>query len=214
MNIVNTKDGSFTLFAEDVQQHYHSVNGALSESMHVFINLGLNNFNNQTINILELGYGTGLNAILSYKQNLVLNNMIFYHAIDVNPISKDVFNKLQYNYLTGISNLSPFVDNWNIVVKISKNFQLYKQTENLLFFTPKLKYDLIFFDAFSPDVQPEMWTCDVFSKLYESLNHGGILTTYSSKGLVKNNLKAVGFVVKRMQGPKGKRHVIFAKKNN
>ncbi|HNQ68090.1 MAG TPA: tRNA (5-methylaminomethyl-2-thiouridine)(34)-methyltransferase MnmD [Bacteroidales bacterium] len=213
-NLVNTADNSKTLFSQRFKQHYHSINGAVTESMHIYIGLGLQSFTNKKINILEIGYGTGLNALLSYKENLELNNLIFYHGIDIIPVEFAILQELGYGKIIEDCNieLSEFCTNWGVNIKLSDNFILKKQKSDLLDFFTDTVYDLIYFDAFSPEVQPEMWTEKVMEKIASLLNQGGILVTYCSKGIVKQNLRKVGFDVKRYKGPPGKHHVIRATK--
>lgn len=214
--IVITEDSSATLYSEIFNEHYHSIGGAINESMHIFINLGLHNFSNKEINILEVGYGTGLNAILTYKENQLLNNKIYYHGIDLYPISLDTFHKLAYFNLiknidiNTINNL--FCNNWNKTIMDSSSFSILKENINLLNFSTEIKYDLIYFDAFSPESQPELWTEDIFNHMFKILKPNGILVSYCSKGTFKRNLRNSGFIVNRHKGPGKKRHVIKALK--
>lgn len=212
--LVLTADNSATLFSEYFGEHYHSINGAFTETMHIFIGLGLNKFKNTKINILEVGYGTGLNAICSLKFNKELGNDIFYHGIDVFPIEKALFDKLNYSDFTNEpkENLEAFYSGWDSIIHIKDNFVLYKQLIDIKNFVSEKKYDIVYFDAFSPETQPEMWTEDIFIKLSTFLSTGAILVTYCSKGIVKQNLRNAGFVVKRFSGPPGKRHVLCASK--
>lgn len=211
---VKTADNSYTLFSQKYNQNYHSINGAVTESSHIFIKLGLRSFENRKIRILEIGYGTGLNAILSYCENVILKNEIFYQAIDIFPIELNTLQELGYVEICKDCNVSlpDFAENWDSEIQIGENFILKKQKCDLLDFFSETTYDLIYFDAFSPDVQPEMWTESIFKKLAYILNPGGILVTYCSKGIVKQNMRAAGFVVKRYKGPPGKHHVIRATK--
>ncbi len=215
LKIVPTKDLSNTLYSEQFKEHYHSINGAVSESMHIFINLGLKKFENRTLNILEIGYGTGLNAILSYLENKQLRNTIYYEAIDVVCPNKEIFENMGYADRLGVSfaELSHFYENWNLKVCIDNNFSLLKNKIDFKDFTPSGTYDLIYFDAFSPEVQPEMWEYENLKKIILKLDKGGVFVTYCSKGIVKRTLRSCGLEVKRVAGPLGKRHVIYAIKN-
>ncbi|MDD3739938.1 MAG: tRNA (5-methylaminomethyl-2-thiouridine)(34)-methyltransferase MnmD [Bacteroidales bacterium] len=211
---IKTADESNTLFSHKYKQHYHSINGAVTESLHIYIGLGLQGFVNKKINILEIGYGTGLNAILSYKENLKLNNSIYYHGIDLVQIDHATLQELGYYELIKECNInqSDFSMNWNTDVRLSDNFILKKENSDLHKFSSERLYDLIYFDAFSPEVQPEMWNDYVFRKMASFLNQGGILVTYCSKGIVKQNMRNSGFNVRRYKGPPGKHHVIRATK--
>jgi len=212
--IVETADNSFTLFSDKYNQHFHSVNGALAESLHIFVNLGLKSIPDNEISILEIGYGTGLNAIVTFCENVELKKRIFYHGIDVHPIDCETIYKMGFNRYTaacGIQ-LSEFCDGWGGGKCISENFTLLKQEVDLQLLSTQRKFQLIYFDAFSPEAQPEMWTSAVFKKLSTMMTVGGILVTYCSKGIVKQNLREAGFDVKRFPGPVGKRHILRATK--
>lgn len=215
--IILTDDGSCTFRNEYFGETYHSINGAVSESIHIFINLGLKCFCNTDVKILEIGYGTGLNAVLSYLENQQQNNRIFYHGIEKFPVNPDNFNAFisktpQIAAKLDDKLLQSFCFKWNEPVMVSSDFTLLKQNIDFNEFQPQQKYDIIYFDAFSPDTQPEMWSETNLKKIINSLAPDGIFVTYCSKGIVKQTLRNLGLVVKRMPGPKGKRHVIQAKK--
>ena len=216
--IIHTGDGSCTLRNEYFGETYHNINGAVAETIHIFINLGLRSFNNHDISILEIGYGTGLNAMLTFIENQPLENTIFYHGIEKYPVEKETF----LQFVTHTPDISAkldtdttlkFCDNWNSELEISPTFHLLKQNIDFENFIPDKKYDLIYFDAFSPDTQPEMWSLENLGKIINNLNPDGIFVTYCCKGILKQNLRDLGMIVKRMPGPKGKRHVIRATKN-
>ncbi len=216
--IISTDDGSCTLRNEHFGETYHSINGAVAESMHIFINLGLRSFCNHNISILEIGYGTGLNAMLSFIENQSLGNTIFYHGIEKFPIDKETFLPFISHTPYIFSKLDDdtaikFCEDWNYEIEISPTFHLLKQNIDFESFSPARKYDIIYFDAFSPDTQPEMWTLENLQKIINNLVDDGIFVTYCCKGILKQNLRSLGMNVKRMQGPKGKRHVIRATKN-
>lgn len=214
MRIIETSDNSKTLYSKKYSEHYHSINGAVTESKHIFIDLGLKSFSRCRINILEIGYGTGLNAILSFQENKKLENEIFYHGIDNYIIDNESFLSLDYKEILGENKLfcSRFYQNWNVNEIIDNNFTLHKQNIDFNKFNPELNYDLIYFDAFSPESQPEMWAIENLSKIIYNLNDGGILVSYCSKGVFKNILRECGMQVKRFKGPLGKRHVVKATK--
>ncbi|MCF0207172.1 MAG: tRNA (5-methylaminomethyl-2-thiouridine)(34)-methyltransferase MnmD [Bacteroidales bacterium] len=215
--IIETADGSFTLKNDIFGETYHSINGAISESKHIFINLGLKNFQNSEISILEVGYGTGLNAIMTFIENQQLGNKISYHSLELYPISSKSFLKYANASAEIMQNTSPqhlekFCEYWNQDVQIDKNFSLYKQQVDFCEFVPSTTYDLVYFDAFSPETQPEMWSRGNLQKIVSSLKPNGYFVTYCCKGIVKQSLRDLGMVVKRFPGPKGKRHVIQASK--
>lgn len=215
---IDTGDGSCTLRNEYFGETYHSINGAVAESMHIFINLGLRSFCNRNLSILEIGYGTGLNAMLSFIENQSLGNTIFYHGIEKFPICKETFlpfvaHTPDISAKLNTDTALKFCGDWNSEVKVSPSFNLLKQNTDFEDFIPDRKYDLIYFDAFSPDTQPEMWTLNNLQKIINSLVPDGIFVTYCCKGILKQNLRDLGMIVKRMPGPKGKRHVIRATKS-
>lgn len=216
--IIKTDDGSCTLKNEYFGETYHSINGAVAESIHIFINLGLKNFCNTEINILEIGYGTGLNAILTFLENQSLKNKIFYHGIEKFPVkSGDFFSYIeatpQVSTKIDRQTLQNFCETWNTPIYISQDFTLLKQQIDFKDFIPEKKYDIIYFDAFSPETQPEMWEHENMSKIINNISENGYFVTYCCKGIVKQTLRDLGLIVKRMPGPKGKRHVIQARKS-
>lgn len=164
VNIIYTSDGSKTLYSEKHKEHYASINGAFTEAIHIFINLGLKKFENQNLNILEIGYGSGLNAILTWYENQKLNNKIYYHGIDIEPI--DLKTAKALNHFTLLENNikfnSNFYEKWGEKVIISKKFQLFKEKVELEKVNLSKNYNLIYFDAFSPKSQPELWTTEIF----------------------------------------------------
>ena len=220
LKIYSTLDHSNTLFNEELNETYHSRNGALEESNYVFIQKGLHHvlqIGKSNLNILEIGFGTGLNAILTLQntQNIAQLN-IQYDALETTPLPLDLLTLLGYNTFLSADDYVLFENmhdsKWNIPNSISKNFLLNKIHERLHDFVPTHQYDLIYFDAFAPDKQPDIWTIDLFAKLYLAMNKNGVLVTYSSKGEVKRNLRLVGFEVERLQGPPKKRHMLRATK--
>jgi tRNA U34 5-methylaminomethyl-2-thiouridine-forming methyltransferase MnmC len=210
-----TSDGSKTIFSETFQESYHSINGAVTESMHVFLNAGFAECDKNPISIFEVGFGTGLNAYLTYleadKQKIQVN----YHSIELFPLDDSMIRILDYPaFLKADENIFSALHgaSWNEAVAISSTFKLMKIKEDLLEVNLTNQYDLIYFDAFSPSQQPALWEESVFLKLYQHLNTGGILTTYCAKGDVRRTLKGIGFVTERLPGPPGKHEMLRAKK--
>ena len=209
---VVTADGTVTLHVAHLNENYHSLNGAMQESMHVFIRNGLNFFPSmQPLSVFEVGFGTGLNCLLT---KILSTAPIVYHAIDLNPLPDSIIEKLNYAENPSDKNQFELIHaiSWNEEKELSHNFRLKKIKADLQTFQTDTKYDLIYFDAFGPAAQPEMWTKDIFAKMYSMLNTGGILVTYSAKGEMKRNLKEVGFEVEPLPGPPGKREMTRAKK--
>ena len=217
LKIVSTSDSSKTLYTSQFDEHYHSTHGALNESLHVFIKSGLQHCNLNSIKIFEVGLGTGLNVILTYLETLKKEIEIDYEAIELYPVRQNIIKNLKFdefvpkehqNIISKIHESS-----WDQEITISDKFKLKKINSDFNSFQFEKKFDIIYFDAFAPDKQPGIWSKENFIKIYKSLNNNGILTTYSSKGLVKNNLRSAGFKVKRLSGPKGKRHILRAIKD-
>lgn len=212
--IINTADGSHTLFVPELNEHYHSVNGAIIEAKHIFIDAGFHFVDKKLIRILEIGFGTGLNAFLTCVEAINNNVEVYYHSIEKYPINLQTVSKLNYvnNYETNKRNIfyKMHISHWGKDIDIDKHFIFKKIKTDFNDYNIDEKYDIIYFDAFSPDVQAEMWELDNFIKLYNCLNPNGIIVTYSAKGIVKRNLRSAGFTVKRLPGPPGKRHILRA----
>ena len=211
--IQTTSDGSSTLFMPNLNESYHSVNGAITESKFVFIDAGFRALNRSTecIKVLEIGFGTGLNAFLTALESEEIDTTIYYTGIELFPLSLDIINQLNFNDKKGIL-YKMHETSWEIYRKISERFFLRKIEADFTNYQPDEKYDLIYFDAFSPNVQPELWTEPLFRKLFELMNFGGILTTYCAKGQVRRNMQQAGFSVERLPGPPGKREMLRSRK--
>ncbi|MDR0755246.1 MAG: tRNA (5-methylaminomethyl-2-thiouridine)(34)-methyltransferase MnmD [Prevotellaceae bacterium] len=218
VHIVKTADGSHTVKIADIDEHYHSVNGALSESLHVFINNGFYYVNKNRFNILEIGFGTGLNAMLTFMEAEKSDRIAEYTALELYPVDKEIFCKLNYAEILNVDSNKYFLPlhtcEWNKSIELSKNFTFKKINIDLNKYTDDKLFDVIYFDAFAPDKQSELWSERIFEKMFSILNNGGILVTYSSKGEVKRSMRSVGFTVKRLQGAAGKHHMIRAEKIN
>ncbi len=216
--LVITKDGSHTLFVPDLNEHYHSIFGAIQESRHVFIREGLNNFNRKSISIFEIGLGTGLNAMLTLLEAVRNNFRIEYFAIEKYPLDIETVYKLNYPELLKLNEKQKELfytihkAEWEKEITLSKNFRLTKIKNDITEFTIPFLYDIVYFDAFAPGKQPEMWSIEVFQKIYSNLNRGGILTTYCSRGGVKRTLMSIGYQVESIPGPRGKREITRAHK--
>ncbi len=211
-----TSDGSHTIFVPELNEHYHSVHGAVQESTFIFINNGFEVCKADPLNIFEVGFGTGLNALLTAIKSMAGEREVNYTSIEKFPVDENIISSLNHHLFAGeegkvIYNLihaSP----WNINVNICKNFNLKKIKGDFIVEPPSGRFDLIYFDAFGPDKQPEMWTREMFAGIAAVTNKNGILVTYSAKGEVKRNLKACGFDVTLLPGPPGKRQMIRAVK--
>lgn len=214
--LVITSDGSHTIYVPELDEHYHSVYGAIRESEHIFIKNGFRQCDAQTVNIFEAGLGTGLNATLTAieaeKEGIIVN----YTSIEKYPLDNTIVTELNYGHLTGNrgEKLFELIHSapWGISVRISDNFFLTKINEDLITCDLTGSYDIIYFDAFGPLKQPEMWSEEVFSKISSVTVKDGILMTYSSRGEVKRTLRSCGFRVTLIEGPPGKRQIIRAVK--
>lgn len=219
MKLEQTADGSFTLYVPELDEHYHSVKGALTESQHIFIDMGLKHSQATNPYILEIGLGTGLNCFLTYLTSKETGQTIHYTGIERFPLSEEVIDQLDYATLIGKGEKEIYQAihqaAWNKEVLLSPHFSLHKIEGDFTQYSFLGKYDLIYFDAFAPEKQPEMWEQPLFDMLYELLNPGGILTTYCAKGVVRRMLQAAGFTVERLAGPPGgKREILRATKND
>jgi|APLak6261662433_1056034.scaffolds.fasta_scaffold00158_6 tRNA U34 5-methylaminomethyl-2-thiouridine-forming methyltransferase MnmC len=212
--LIKTADGSHSLFLKDLDEHYHSVHGAIQESKHVFLQAGLSQFNDKkSISILEIGFGTGLNALLTLIENANSNRVIDYTTLEAFPLDMEVVNELNYVQELNASDyhsiyLQMHESEWETKISLSPNFNFTKIKNTLQQVSFPQQYDLIYFDAFGPRVQPELWTEEIFQKIYNATAVGGMLVTYCAKGEVKRTLKKVGFVLETLPGPPGKREMI------
>ena len=212
--IITTKDGSKTIHLPEWNENYHSYHGAYQEAMHVFIKSGLNKISSskKDVSILEMGFGTGLNTLLTLINGAEKN--IHYSGIEAFPVSEIEIKSLDYTSLNELKNnkvdfLKMHQVSWNELHEITPRFHLLKIHKKLLEFDPKENtYDIIYFDAFGPRVQPELWDLAVFKKLYNSLNANGVFVTYCCKGQVRRDLITAGFEIEKIPGPPGKREML------
>ena len=214
--IVITQDGSHSIYVQSLDEHYHSVHGAITESQHVFIEAGLKQFKNRHIRILEMGFGTGLNALLTLAETNESNISIYYTGIEKYPLESTIIESLNYESIidpTWKGMLKLIHDSpWQQEVLIKPEFILKKLQCDMHEMELADEFDLVYFDAFAPEKQPELWTEDLFRQIFLSMRSNSILTTYSSKGMIRRNLKAAGFRVEKIPGPPGKREMTRAYK--
>ncbi len=213
VEIIETKDGSHTLFSPQFDEIYHSRNGAIAESQHIFIRNGLEACQKSEINVFELGFGTGLNALLSWIYAEAKNIRINYHSIELYPVSQEIISRVNYPDLIGHKEKFQQIHDahWDESIILSSYFSLHKIKASVLDMQFTMSgIDVIFFDAFSPEKQPEMWTTDVFAKMFDILAPNGILVTYCSKSYVRKNMQQAGFEIAKLPGPHGKRDMVRA----
>lgn len=215
LKIIKTSDNSNTIYSERFKEHYHSINGAIQESNLIFIDSALKQIKKNDISVFELGFGTGLNAFLTLIYSVKNKLNIYYESIELYPVPENIWSQL--NYSENLKNFNDFfaIHNckWNSIEKINQNFTLMKIQKALENYNENdRKFDIVYFDAFSPEIQPEMWKQGVFEKMFNLMNSNSILTTYSAKGQVRKNLQNAGFKVERIPGPAGKREITRALK--
>lgn len=219
-NIITTADGSKTIQIEEWNEQYHSVHGAIQEANHVFIKHGLCFFmeafpNVEPIRILEIGFGTGLNAFLTLLKASEVKTQIHYTGVEAFPVAKEEISQLNYveelNQETAL--FSKLHDTaWEAEQNVSDSFILIKQQKEFKDIEDSNLYDIIYFDAFGARVQPELWTENLFQKMFNALKRHGVLVTYSAKGSARRAMQSVGFKVEKLPGPPGKREMLRAVK--
>jgi len=211
-----TEDGSHTLFIPEMDEHFHSTHGAIQESMHVFIENGLKQTYSDKLTIFEVGFGTGLNALLTLLNGSHIP--IDYYSIEKYPLSKDEFASLNYakKLHADCSEVFQALHEcaWDQLIEITPNFRLHKINGDLqnISLEPLPLFDLIYFDAFAPSKQPEMWQEAMLKKIATHTKKGGIFSTYTAKGDVRRSLIRLGFNTKRIPGPPGKKEILFGEK--
>ncbi len=216
--IVRTADGSRTLQLPAWKEPYHSLHGALQEAYHVFIRSGLDQFQSRELSLLEMGFGTGLNALITLLEAPGRDLTIRYTALEAFPVVESEWEALGYGQLFGErEKASRFFRQlhqapWEESRLLTPDFELRKRRMDFLDFESEPIFDLIYFDAFGARVQPELWTEAVFRSMYTALHPGGLLVTYAAKGSVRRAMQAVGFQVERLPGPPGKREMLRARK--
>lgn len=221
MNILTpTADGSNTLFNEEIGEHYHSSHGALQESKHVFIEAGLmhglEKLGKHEIDILEVGFGTGLNFVLSYAHCNEVNKRLNYHSIEAFPLSVETVASTGYNQYVSQPLWNNFFEKYESAIDkeiaLSPSCQLQISHTTLQNFTTKKHFDVLYFDAFSVRHQPELWTNEIIAHACSFLKTGGIFVTYAITGNLKRAVKSCGFEIEKLPGAPGKREMLRATK--
>lgn len=217
MNIEITNDGSPTLYVPELDEHYHSVKGAATESRHIFINMGLHHCTLNEVNILEIGFGTGLNAFLTLLDADAHKRRIRYTGLELYPLGEECLRQLDYPAQICPERSADYYrmhrTPWEEEAALTPFFSLRKLKTDFTQWQPDMRFQLVYFDAFAPEKQPAMWTPELFERLYQCLDEGGILTTYCAKGVVRRMLQGAGFTVERLPGPpNGKREILRATK--
>jgi tRNA U34 5-methylaminomethyl-2-thiouridine-forming methyltransferase MnmC len=216
--IIKTLDGSTTIHLQEWDECYHSKHGAIQEAKHVFIKNGLSLFENNPVSILEIGFGTGLNAFITFLESNKKNQQIDYVGVEAYPV--DAAEVLEMNYVAELDALEfenifqeMHKSKWNVKNEICNAFSLTKRKQFFDEIDDFETFDLIYFDAFGYRVQPELWSTEILRKMYKSLKPNGVLVTYAARGVVKRSMIEVGFTVEKLAGPPGKREMFRAFKN-
>ena len=221
LKIIQTSDGSHTVYDESLNETYHSIHGSINESNHVYVNAGLKQFiyesRKKHVNILEVGFGTGLNFLVLYDFLKKRNIKVDYHTIEPKPLNDSVLEKLNFSKIIGSSVNEIFKiihkSKSDELVEIDKKITFVKSVDTIE--NIKLnerKYDIIFFDAFAPSKQPDIWSYNNLNKIHSSMSEDSMLVTYCSSGKFKKTLHDLGFRVEVLDGPKRKKEMVRARK--
>lgn len=212
--IIISSDGSHTIYLPDLEETYHSSHGAIAESQHIYINHGLHTMQQLDVKILEVGFGTGLNALLTYQYAKRNSLKVHYDALEPFPLTHAIFSQLNYGEKLGDMEIfqgmhrAANAETYNP----TSSFSFSKYLNTIQDFQPTTTYDLIYFDAFAPSKQAEMWHLEIFEKLFLCLNVGGILMSYCASGQFKRDLKKSGFEIEILEGPPPKKQITRARK--
>jgi tRNA U34 5-methylaminomethyl-2-thiouridine-forming methyltransferase MnmC len=216
--IIKTGDGSATILLPEWNESYHSRHGAITEAYHVFIKNGLSMFDGRPVSVMEIGLGTGLNAFITFLESEKTGQKINYTGIEGYPVSVEEAAHLNYPELLNAENYSHVFKTlhncaWGNQIELSEKFTFSKL--NIFFADIKFEseYDLIFFDAFGFNVQPELWSGEIFTIMYNALRPKGVLVTYAARSIIKRNMQTAGFTVEKLAGPPGKREMMRAIKS-
>ena len=221
-----TADGTYTLFIPEIDEHYHSVNGAITEANHVYIKEALLHRlykgasliikDNDTVKVLEVGFGTGLNAFLTLVNAVEKNIKTEYVTLELYPLSQDIISKINYGAFVDERYAGLYMklheSEWDTPVEIDKNFILTKKNIDLKDFISDPVFDVVYFDAFAPDKQPDMWNDEIYKKIVGAMAENGVMTTYCAKGVVRRGFRDAGLTMERIPGPPGKREMIRGSK--
>ncbi|MGO4822006.1 MULTISPECIES: tRNA (5-methylaminomethyl-2-thiouridine)(34)-methyltransferase MnmD [unclassified Flavobacterium] len=215
--IIQTLDGSTTIHIPEWNESYHSKHGAIQEAQHVFIKNGLSLFADKEIALLEIGFGTGLNSFITYLEAKKLNLKVDYVGVEAYPISAEELVSMNYvEELDAVAERTVFEAmhdyHWEEKNVVNAQFSLTKRKQFFADIVDFNCYDLIYFDAFGYRVQPDLWSTEIFKKMYDALKNNGVLVTYAARGVVKRSMIEVGFTVEKLAGPPGKREMFRATK--
>ncbi len=215
--VVHTADGSTSIHLPELNESYHSKHGAIQEAQHVFIKNGLDLFQNQTISILEIGFGTGLNAFITLLESPKRQLTIHYTGVEAYPVTLPEVQAMNYVAELHAQDQASLFEQmhksaWEQLIPLSPFFSLCKRQQRIQDIVDEGTFNLIYFDAFGYRVQPELWSDEIFRKMYAALMSNGVLVTYAATGAVRRSMLAAGFTVEKLAGPPGKREMLRAKK--
>jgi len=215
--IIKTNDGSTTIHLPEWEESYHSKHGAIQEAYHVFIKNGLNLFEGKSVSVLEIGFGTGLNAFITLLESQKSNQLVEYVGVEAYPVRLEEVRQLNYpNELNANEFADIFLEmhqgNWENKMALSHLFSLTKREQRFEDIIDQAAFDLIYFDAFGFRVQPELWSTNIFQKMYAALKPNGVLVTYACRTSIKNAMIESGFKVEKLPGAPGKREMLRARK--
>ncbi|MDB5274187.1 MAG: hypothetical protein JWO58_2554, partial [Chitinophagaceae bacterium] len=212
--LILCEDGSHTVFLPDLHETYHSTRGAIPESIHVYIKNGyIPKLQSDTLRVLEIGYGTGLNALLSAMEAKEKGQDTIYHSLEPYPLPEEIWSKLNYGQLLSEEKLWQELNacSWNETHALTTHFQLYKDKVKLEDVNlPASYFDVVYFDGFAPRKQAELWNVNNLDKLFQAMKSGSRLVTYTAKAQLRRDLKQVGFEATLVKGPPGKKEMILA----
>jgi len=215
--IIMTGDGSHSIFVPQLGDHYHSVHGSLTESRHIFIENGFRRVGSSGASILEIGFGTGLNALLTLVESKATGTTVYYEAWEKYPLTREEARSLNYGELVcaGEDYFQQLHDApWETETRILNHFALLKRNGDIRDLSSSIHFNLVYFDAFGPDFQPELWEPEIFRKIHTVMSASSWLVTYSAKGQVRRNMRQAGFEVVKVPGPPHKREITVACKPN
>ncbi len=222
ITLINTADGSHSLFNPELNETYHSVHGAVQESRHVFVSNGFDFLRERMpagpVRIFEVGFGTGLNALLTLRSAREHSREVHYTAIESAPLDETVWRQLNHGSVVGDADAFTRMHEcpWDQEVPVDPAFTLLKRHGDIHSWQPlpptagevAHRFQVIYFDAFAPAKQPDMWTVDVLKKVVDAMSPGGVFVTYCAKGQVKRDLKRLGLTVETLPGPPGKKEMV------
>lgn len=218
LKIQLSEDGSHTLYRADIDETYHSTHGAVQEAEHVFIQAGLAPLagSKNLLTIVEMGFGTGLNALLTANYAYLVKQQVHYIGLEAYPVELALIKQLNYAEKIGGMSEKHFTKihdaKWGGIGVVNNFLTIQKEEQKLEDFMPRKAIDLVYYDAFGPNAQAEVWDINLFDKLFNYMNDNGVLVTYCAKGQVRRDLETVGFIVERLDGPPGKREMLRATK--